>query len=436
MRTVVSWAWFRPSEKAWEKGARWYRCDVVGGGEQSKRFVDLPTTARGLLEGKPKDKWLVCVNGDSVQSAPKIPCTEPHVWRAVTTIKVGQPEDPYPGDRLVKVATHDYCSGLGGRLARLPARVRLRLHLVPRGRVESRQPALGLLGEDLGVSWLAALLFVATLRPWRAAPATTTRPPSSTPSAGPTAAAAPPTAAPAPPRPQAARVPPPAELRRGARSYRQDRIVSSQGAAHGTGARIYAVGQLRTVIDGHLVAVDSAQVQEQVARVCPRKLDYVPRHHRRRAAADHAESRSGSHRAWSSPTPARTGSAATSSPSPGTPGWRGSGDRCQAALAEPHGRRHLRHVRRRPLPTTLPSSGSCAGRTTPGAPSRPSTCLERGRPGEKRVRATSHLRSRTPAARWPRTRSTRSGATSGRRPSSGPPARTTAAAGHRSRSTI
>ena len=36
MRTIVSWAWFRPSEKAWEKGARWYRCDIVGGGEQSK----------------------------------------------------------------------------------------------------------------------------------------------------------------------------------------------------------------------------------------------------------------------------------------------------------------------------------------------------------------------------------------------------------------
>ena len=110
MRTVVSWAWFRPSEKAWDKGARWYRCDVVGGGEQSKRFVDLPTTARGLLEGKPKDRWLVCVEGESVQDAPKIPCTETHNWRAVTTIKLGQPEDPYPGDRLVEVRSRDFCS--------------------------------------------------------------------------------------------------------------------------------------------------------------------------------------------------------------------------------------------------------------------------------------------------------------------------------------
>jgi Septum formation len=110
MRTVVSWAWFRPSEKAWDDGARWYRCDIVGGGELSKRFVELPPTARGLLQGKPKDKWLVCVNGDSVQSGAKIPCTEPHVWRAVTTIKLGQPDDSYPGDRLVEVTTRDYCS--------------------------------------------------------------------------------------------------------------------------------------------------------------------------------------------------------------------------------------------------------------------------------------------------------------------------------------
>jgi hypothetical protein len=110
MRTIVSWAWFRPSENAWDKGARWYRCDVIGGGEQSKRFVELPTTARGLLQGRPNDKWLVCVNGTSVHSAPKIPCTEVHNWRAVTTIKLGEPDDPYPGDRLVEVRTRDFCS--------------------------------------------------------------------------------------------------------------------------------------------------------------------------------------------------------------------------------------------------------------------------------------------------------------------------------------
>lgn len=110
MRTVVSWAWFRPSEKAWDKGARWYRCDVVGGGDQSKEYIELPPTARGLLLGRPEDRWLVCADGPTVTGAVKIPCSEKHTWRAVTTIKVGLDTEPYPGDRLVEVKTDDYCS--------------------------------------------------------------------------------------------------------------------------------------------------------------------------------------------------------------------------------------------------------------------------------------------------------------------------------------
>jgi hypothetical protein len=111
MRTIVSWAWFRPSEEAWAKGARWYRCDIVGGGAQSTEYVALPESAAGLLAQRPPpDAWMVCVNGTTVQSAPKVPCTSQHTWRAVTTIKVGDPEDPYPGDHAVEVITRDYCS--------------------------------------------------------------------------------------------------------------------------------------------------------------------------------------------------------------------------------------------------------------------------------------------------------------------------------------
>ncbi|MFC7493475.1 MULTISPECIES: septum formation family protein [unclassified Nocardioides] len=110
MRTVASWAWFRPSEDAWDEGARWYRCDVVGGGEQSKEYVDLPTTARGLLLGRPKDAWMVCADGETVAGSVKVPCTKPHSWRAVTTISLGDAKDDYPGDRLAEVTTRDFCS--------------------------------------------------------------------------------------------------------------------------------------------------------------------------------------------------------------------------------------------------------------------------------------------------------------------------------------
>ena len=114
MRTVMSWAWFRPTEDAWDDGARWYRCDVVGGGEQSTEYVELPTTAKGLLLGREKDRWMVCADGPSVSGSVKIPCTEPHQWRAVTTISLEKFGDEYPGDRVVEVTTRDYCSSSVG----------------------------------------------------------------------------------------------------------------------------------------------------------------------------------------------------------------------------------------------------------------------------------------------------------------------------------
>lgn len=109
MRTVVSWAWFRPSAAAWERGARWYRCDLVGGGEQSESYLELPEQATGMLEGLPPDRWMACVDGPDVPGAPRIPCSQAHTWRAATTIMVGGEQDPYPGDRLVEVTTRDYC---------------------------------------------------------------------------------------------------------------------------------------------------------------------------------------------------------------------------------------------------------------------------------------------------------------------------------------
>ncbi|QNN53335.1 septum formation family protein [Nocardioides mesophilus] len=110
MRSTVTWSWFRPSDAAWDAGARWWRCDVVGGGEQSVRLLDLPETAKGLLRGKPDDQWMACTDGAAVGDAPTTPCSEDHTWRAVTTIVLGEPADPYPGDDLVKARTRAFCS--------------------------------------------------------------------------------------------------------------------------------------------------------------------------------------------------------------------------------------------------------------------------------------------------------------------------------------
>jgi hypothetical protein len=120
LRSTLTWAWFRSSTADWKAGGHTWRCDVVGGGEQSKAFVTLPRTARGLLLGKPADRWLVCVDGPTVSGSVKIPCSRSHTWRAVTTVVLGQPGDPYPGDRLSEVRTRDYCSGSVGAWMNYP----------------------------------------------------------------------------------------------------------------------------------------------------------------------------------------------------------------------------------------------------------------------------------------------------------------------------
>ena len=47
MRTVLSWAWFGPSEAAWEDGARWFRCDVVGGTQDAEGLVGAAEDGEG-----------------------------------------------------------------------------------------------------------------------------------------------------------------------------------------------------------------------------------------------------------------------------------------------------------------------------------------------------------------------------------------------------
>ncbi len=111
MRTVIGWVWFRPSKEAWDDGARWFRCDVVGGSDVSPQLINLPTTTKGLLANGPIDEWMACVDAPSVSEAPRIPCDQPHLWRAVTTIKLGEADAEYPGDKAVLERTKEFCSG-------------------------------------------------------------------------------------------------------------------------------------------------------------------------------------------------------------------------------------------------------------------------------------------------------------------------------------
>lgn len=114
LRIELSWAWFAPSEEGWSDGARWFRCDVVGGRSGSVSLRALPRTAKALFRGRPPDAWLSCRRGNDFKTATRLPCSQRHDWRAVSAIKLGEPDDPYPGDRFSEVRARDYCSDAVG----------------------------------------------------------------------------------------------------------------------------------------------------------------------------------------------------------------------------------------------------------------------------------------------------------------------------------
>ncbi|HWU33528.1 MAG TPA: septum formation family protein [Marmoricola sp.] len=110
MRVQMSWAWFGPTQSAWDRGARWFRCDVVGAPSNQSSITDIPTNLKNLLAGFPPDQWLTCATGDAFATRIDVSCAQPHTWRAVTAVKLGQPNDPYPGDHISQIRANNYCS--------------------------------------------------------------------------------------------------------------------------------------------------------------------------------------------------------------------------------------------------------------------------------------------------------------------------------------
>ena len=110
-RAMVSWAWFRPTKDQWQDGARWFRCDIVGGTPAASSYAALPRNAKGLFARGPVEKWMQCVNGATISAAPATPCTQKHTWRAISIVKLaGKPKEKYPGEKILESRSRTFCS--------------------------------------------------------------------------------------------------------------------------------------------------------------------------------------------------------------------------------------------------------------------------------------------------------------------------------------
>ena len=148
MRTILSWAWFRP-ERGGLDGT------VPGGtAATSSAAVTRPAatstcrtdqgaaarTAEGRVDGLRPGRLGRRFGEGPVLAEARLARRHHDRARRRERRLPGRPRGPVPHPRLLLE--------VGQCLARLPGRLRLRLLVVPRGRVGRRQPAFGVLGQD------------------------------------------------------------------------------------------------------------------------------------------------------------------------------------------------------------------------------------------------------------------------------------------------
>ena len=123
LRSTLTWAWFRSVEG--RVGRRRAPLAVRRGRRrrQVRRRCVEPARrrAKGLLLGRPDDRWMVCVNGPSVNGSPKIPCSRAAHLAGGHHDRAREGEGrPTPATGSVEVRTRDFCSDSVGAWMNYP----------------------------------------------------------------------------------------------------------------------------------------------------------------------------------------------------------------------------------------------------------------------------------------------------------------------------
>ena len=105
-------AWFSPTLEEADRGARFYRCDLLAFGVEQKLF-DLPRKVqlRGVLAAADGlDRFGLCgTDAPGAADFQRVICGLPHTWRAVSTIGL-EGGKRYPGEDAVRDGGDSTCS--------------------------------------------------------------------------------------------------------------------------------------------------------------------------------------------------------------------------------------------------------------------------------------------------------------------------------------
>lgn len=107
--SVVGLAYYLPNQEELSQGARWYRCDLVIGGQDGLPLQELAGPAEHLLEGTVPDSLRACRTTSDFVTGREVTCDRPHVLRAVGTAPLPDVAT-YPGQEALRKASAARCS--------------------------------------------------------------------------------------------------------------------------------------------------------------------------------------------------------------------------------------------------------------------------------------------------------------------------------------
>ena len=106
--SLLGLAYYLPNQEDLSKGARWYRCDLVAGGQDGLPLQNLPAEVDGLLDGAVPQGIQACRTTPDFNSGHTVPCSEDHVLRAMGTFPL--PGKTYPGTAALRAASAAGCT--------------------------------------------------------------------------------------------------------------------------------------------------------------------------------------------------------------------------------------------------------------------------------------------------------------------------------------
>ncbi|VXB29485.1 septum formation family protein [Nocardioides sp. AX2bis] len=116
LRTV----WFTPTVAQSDRGAEWFRCDVIAVGADEE-LADLGPGLEGTLatdEGS--DRYGMCGTAAPDDDAfERVVCAREHSWRAISVVEL--PDGDYPGESAAREAGQVPCEDAGQAVAADPA---------------------------------------------------------------------------------------------------------------------------------------------------------------------------------------------------------------------------------------------------------------------------------------------------------------------------